>query len=85
MSRRANEDWNLPESITWDHVSIAVLMDIREELRRLNRLLHCSNFLAIPSKLDALKPRKERNGVHYKPLEFPGAQRQRKARPVIQQ
>jgi hypothetical protein len=26
-------------------------MDIREELQRLNRLLHCQNFTAIPSEL----------------------------------
>lgn len=43
---------------------LAVMMDIRDELKRLNRLLHCQNFLLIPAKLDGIrrnttrKPRK---------------------------
>ena len=34
---------------------LAVLMDLRDELKRLNAVLHCSNFLAIPHKLDAIR------------------------------
>lgn len=34
---------------------LAVLMDIRDELQRLNDVLHCHNFLSIPFKLDAIK------------------------------
>lgn len=30
-------------------------MDIRVELQRLNSLLHCSNFQAIPHKLDRIR------------------------------
>lgn len=36
-------------------VTRAILLDIREELKRLNSLLHCHNFTAIPFKLDAIK------------------------------
>jgi hypothetical protein len=33
---------------------LAVLMDIRSELQRLNGTLHCPNFLQIPFKLDRI-------------------------------
>lgn len=55
MPRNANRDWNLPDTLNWDHVSVAVLMDIRDELKTLNRLLHCQNFTNIPSKLDDIR------------------------------
>jgi hypothetical protein len=49
----------------WTYVPIALLMDIRDELKSLNALLHCPNFQAIPRKLDRIskntaKPRKKR-------------------------
>lgn len=34
---------------------LAVLMDIRDELQSMNAVLHCSNFLAIPRKLEAIR------------------------------
>lgn len=34
---------------------LAVMMDIRDELKRLNNVLQCPNFIAVPSKLDAIK------------------------------
>lgn len=63
--RHANSNWELPESVTWEQASLAVLMDIRGELQNLNRLLHCANFLGIPHKLDQIrrntaKPRKRK-------------------------
>lgn len=44
--RHANVDWNLPETDkgvlqSWDHVTRALLMDIRDELRTLNNTLAC--------------------------------------------
>ena len=33
---------------------LAVLMDIRDELQQLNRLLQCSNFIDIPPMLDEI-------------------------------
>lgn len=54
--RQANKNWCIvTDENTWSDVmpgmSLAVLMDIRDELQRLNRLLHCSNFVAIPTIL----------------------------------
>lgn len=53
-AKRCGTDWETPESgngFKWEHVSIEVLMDIRDELKRLNSLLHCSNFVGIPRTL----------------------------------
>lgn len=46
-----NNDGSFPTA----HVHSALLMDIRDELKSLNRILSCSNFLDIPFKLDAIK------------------------------
>lgn len=48
---------------TWERVGVAVLMDIRDELKRLNGLLSCPNFTGIPSTLrrisrNTAKPKK---------------------------
>lgn len=40
---------------TWERAGIAVLMDIRRELRALNRLLACQNFMTFPSTLRAIE------------------------------
>lgn len=60
MARHANTNWNLGGTEgggipTWKQASIAVLMDVRDELQRLNRLLNCQNFTAIPYTLSAIK------------------------------
>jgi len=66
MARHKDEDWNLPERlIGWDQVNAAILMDIRAELKRLNTLLHCGNFIRIPAVLDKInantrKPKRKR-------------------------
>lgn len=39
------------DSIFYQYASLAVLMDIRDELQSLNRLLSCTNFLSIPASL----------------------------------
>lgn len=58
--RRKNVEWNIADENggipTWDRVGIAVLMDIRDELQRLNSLLHCGNFIGIPHELRQLRP-----------------------------
>jgi hypothetical protein len=57
--RRANIEWSVADEAgnmpTWERVGIAVMMDIRDELKTLNRLLACPNFTAIPRKLDAIR------------------------------
>lgn len=65
MAHYRNIDWKLPDLRieTWEQVSVSVLMDIREELRTLNRLLNCPKFTSIPRKLDAIS----RNTAKKKP------------------
>ena len=51
MPRFANVNWDLPKSntgspTTWEQVTIAVLMDIRDELKALNMVMQCSNVSA---------------------------------------
>lgn len=41
-------------SWTADRMQVALLMDIREELQRLNTRLHCHNFLGMPGQLRAI-------------------------------
>lgn len=36
---------------TWAQVQAAILMDIRDELKKLNALAHCHNTIAIPALL----------------------------------
>lgn len=58
INQRPNVDWNVQENgenITWERVPIAVLMDIRAELQTLNRLLGCSNFIAVPTILRGIQ------------------------------
>lgn len=66
MARHKDINWQLPEKQleTWAQVNVAVLMDIRDELKTLNALLRCPNFQAIPAKLDRIsrntaKPKKK--------------------------
>lgn len=58
-TRRKDVFWNLytnsSGNLTWEQVNVAVLMDIRDELKELNRLLHCSNFVAIPTILRTIR------------------------------
>lgn len=67
-SRKKDAGWSvLPDTdgrYSFAAAHLAVLMDIRDELKSLNRLLHCSNFISIPDKLNAIrrntaKPRKK--------------------------
>lgn len=56
-------NWVLPEGTdsgnatthSWDTVKAALLMDIRDELQQMNRLLGCPRFLGIPRVLDAIR------------------------------
>lgn len=58
MARHKDSDWNLPDRAqNWEQASVAVLMDIRDELRRVASLLsvlQCRNFLSIPAKLERI-------------------------------
>ena len=58
-TRLKNADW-LPgdansQALTWERVNTAILLDIRDELQELNKLLRCPNFLAIPRELGQIR------------------------------
>lgn len=54
----ADVDWNVLDKEgnigTWERAQLAVLMDVRRELKSLNALLHCYNFQQIPHKLERI-------------------------------
>jgi len=54
-TRHRNTTWILREIPDLDGAQLAVLMDIREELKLLNGLFRCPNFRQIPSKIDAIR------------------------------
>lgn len=58
-TRLRNVEWVLPPlkdgSSTWVVVHSALLMDLRDELKALNRLLGCGNFTGIPSTLRGIR------------------------------
>ena len=55
----ANQKWCVTEpdgtTPTWERAGIAVLMDIRQELQQLNRLLSCPSFCEIPRTLRKIR------------------------------
>ena len=60
MGRHKDVEWNLPDGSCksdgsrthmWESITAALLMDLRDELKRLNHLLSCPNFVAIPATL----------------------------------
>lgn len=68
-TRLKDVDWkpgtNNGTATTWENVQVAVLLDIRDELKRLNSLLYCHNTTAIPQILrriqkNTTKPKKKR-------------------------
>lgn len=66
MARHKDANWNLPEKVsTYSEAHAAILMDIRDELKAISRVLHCPNCLNIPFKLDKIvrntaKPKRKR-------------------------
>lgn len=56
MARHKDANWILPEKVfTTATCQLAVLMDLRDELKRLNNLLHCNNFIQIPQYLRGIR------------------------------
>ena len=52
MARHKNLDWDIPDPIAQtSHAELAVLMDIRDELRAMRARLDCPETLAIPGTL----------------------------------
>lgn len=65
MARHKDVIWNLSEGVLdsstgyrrhdISSIHAALLMDIRDELQKLNRILSCTNFTMIPSILRAIR------------------------------
>lgn len=56
MARHKNAQWNLNEKVqSYEELNAAVLMDIRDELQTLNRLLACPNFVGMPQVLKQIR------------------------------
>jgi hypothetical protein len=60
VARHKDSNWNLPEgkpnptggsTHSWESIHAAILMDIRDELKELNRTLNCHR---VPAGMDAL-------------------------------
>jgi hypothetical protein len=51
----ADEKGDVYRNYDFSGAQLAVLMDIREELRKLNGLLHCPNFIGMPHTLSAIR------------------------------
>ena len=66
MARHKDVNWSLPDGTpnkvggathSWDSINAALLMDIRDELKELNAVLHCWRFQGIPNTLDRIDRR----------------------------
>lgn len=59
MAREKDANWEVTKGIsdtyTYEQAQLCVLMDIRDELKRLNKLLHCHNFVSIPQVLKGIR------------------------------
>lgn len=55
MTRHKDACWDLPTPPGMGGAQIAVLMDIRDELKKLNDLLGCRNFINIPLSLNQIE------------------------------
>lgn len=56
MRARSNIDWTIPDgTVSVDQAQLAVLMDIREELRSIRTVIQCSNFTQIPTILRSIR------------------------------
>lgn len=55
MARKKDVNWNLPEENSYPVVHSALLMDIRDELKKLNGILGCHNFLDVPNILRGIR------------------------------
>lgn len=57
--RFKNRNWNLGDDSkqieSTEYVTFALLMDIRDELQRMNAILHCSNFIQLPHTLKIIE------------------------------
>ena len=53
--RHKDANWGVGEKPDYDGAKLATLMDIRDELKELNRLFRCDNFLRIPREIERIR------------------------------
>jgi len=62
MARHKDAEWNLPDKLTdMNHLLLAALMDIRDELKLIRRLhertIGCHNFTSMPAVIKRIDKR----------------------------
>lgn len=55
MARHKDVEWRLADPPGNEGAQLGLLMDLRDELKRLNSLLHCQNFQNIPRELRGIR------------------------------
>lgn len=56
MARHKDTEWVLDEKNPgFAGAQLAVLMDIRDELKRMNSLFHCIRFQSMPGTLESIR------------------------------
>lgn len=64
MARHKNGNWTLNDPVkTWDEVQAALLMDIRDELKELNRTLACYRVSRMSDDINRIDRRLQKAGV----------------------
>lgn len=55
--REKDCEWNIGNgpTHTYEAAQLAVLMDLRDELKRLNGVLNCPNFISVPGILREIR------------------------------
>ena len=56
-TRHKNANWNVGERPSLEYATLAVLMDVRDELQALNRVFTCWRFQSIPDTLKQIDKR----------------------------
>lgn len=61
MARHKDTEWNLNDKVnTWEEIGIAVLLDIRDELKGIRSRLDCYETLTIPRLLSTIAKNTQR-------------------------
>ncbi len=55
MPRHKDANWDVSERPNTEAAMLTVLMDIRDELKRINSILNCTNFLEVPRILRTIR------------------------------
>jgi hypothetical protein len=55
VARHKNAAWDLPDQPGYDAIKVGLLMDLRDELQKLNRVFECANFIGIPATLREIR------------------------------